>query len=56
MVARTVERVERALIQTALAACRGNRSAAADQLGINRKTLFNKMRQYGLAAGEDEPT
>ena len=55
MVARTVERVERALIQGALAACRGNRSAAADQLGLNRKTLFNKMRQYGLAAGEDEP-
>jgi DNA-binding NtrC family response regulator len=54
MVARTVERVERALIQSALAACRGNRSAAADQLGINRKTLFNKMRQYGLAAGDDE--
>jgi DNA-binding NtrC family response regulator len=55
MVARTVERVERALIQSALAACRGNRSAAAEQLGINRKTLFNKMRQYGLAPGEDEP-
>jgi len=54
MVARTVERVERSLIQSALAACRGNRSAAADQLGINRKTLFNKMKQYGLAAGDEE--
>jgi DNA-binding protein Fis len=27
----------------------GNQTAAADSLGINRKTLFNKLRLYGLA-------
>jgi DNA-binding NtrC family response regulator len=48
-VERTVERVERALIQAALMETGGNQTAAADSLGINRKTLFNKLRLYGLA-------
>jgi DNA-binding NtrC family response regulator len=26
----------------------GNRTATAESLGISRKTLFNKMRQYGF--------
>jgi DNA-binding NtrC family response regulator len=45
-------RVERALLQAAFDACGGNRSAMALRLGINRKTVFNKMQQYrlGLAA------
>jgi DNA-binding NtrC family response regulator len=53
-VRRSVERIERTWIQSALAEHRGNRSAAADNLGINRKTLFNKMRAYGMA-GSDDP-
>jgi DNA-binding NtrC family response regulator len=55
-VRRAVERVERTWIQAALSEHRGNRTATAESLGINRKTLFNKMRVYGLVAeGEVEP-
>jgi two-component system, NtrC family, response regulator AtoC len=54
-VARSVARVERGLIVSTLAECDGNRSRAADRLGINRKTLFTKMKHYGLARlDEDE--
>ncbi len=40
---------ERRLIEEALAACNGCRQDAARLLGINRTTLFNKMRRHGLA-------
>ena len=36
------------LIAAALAHHQGSRAATADSLGINRKTLFNKMREYGI--------
>ena len=55
-VARTVERVERALIQSTLAECHGNRTAAAESLGINRKTLFNKLKHYGMAVDDEDLT
>lgn len=48
-VTRAVERVERGLIVYTLAECGGNRSHTAETLGINRKTLFTKMKQYELA-------
>ncbi len=54
-VTRAVERVERGLIQAALTENRGSRTLAAEQLDINRKTLFNKMRQYGLTMEEQDP-
>ena len=55
-VRRAAERVERTWIQAALSEHRGNRSATAESLGINRKTLFNKMRLYNLVTdGEVEP-
>ncbi len=47
-VAQATERVERALILSRLAEFKGNRTATAESLGISRKTLFNKMRAYGL--------
>jgi DNA-binding NtrC family response regulator len=50
---RAVERVERGLIQASLAEHHGSRTATAESLGINRKTLFNKMRSYGLTTDED---
>ncbi len=43
-----IEPAERLLIERALAAHDGNRQATAKSLGINRSTLFNKMRRYGL--------
>jgi DNA-binding NtrC family response regulator len=49
-VGRAVERIERSVINGALAEHRGNRSATAESLGVNRKTLFNKMREYGMTA------
>jgi DNA-binding NtrC family response regulator len=52
-VERAVSRIERGVIRAALNEHRGNRSATADALGINRKTLFNKMREYGLTADTD---
>lgn len=42
------ERVEKKLIATRLAQHGWNRTAASESLGISRKTLFNKLRQYGL--------
>jgi len=43
-----LEAPERRLIEDALAACGGRRQEAARRLGINRTTLFNKMRRFGL--------
>ncbi len=40
--------VEKDLIFNALAACNGNKSAAARQLGISRSLLYDKMKKYNL--------
>jgi len=45
-------RLERTAIETALTQCRGNRTQTAAALGINRKTLFNKMRQFALTTDD----
>jgi two-component system, NtrC family, response regulator AtoC len=42
-------RLEKTVITSRLAEMDGNRTATAESLGISRKTLFNKMRQYGFA-------
>ncbi|MEM7350808.1 MAG: sigma-54 dependent transcriptional regulator [Acidobacteriota bacterium] len=42
------ERLEKRMIVSRLATHKGSRTATADSLGVSRKTLFNKMRQYGL--------
>ena len=39
---------ERAILVRALELARGSRKDAADSLGINRTTLFNKMKKYAL--------
>ncbi|MBI5831931.1 MAG: sigma-54-dependent Fis family transcriptional regulator [Armatimonadetes bacterium] len=44
----TLEAMERAHIRRLLAACGGNRTQAAERLGIHRETLYNKIRRYGL--------
>ena len=43
-----LEGPERLLIERALTRHGGRRDRAAEDLGINRSTLFNKMRKYGL--------
>jgi DNA-binding NtrC family response regulator len=47
-------RLEKTVISSRLAEMGGNRTATAESLGISRKTLFNKMRQYGFAVDNTE--
>ncbi|HET9551831.1 MAG TPA: sigma-54 dependent transcriptional regulator [Anaeromyxobacteraceae bacterium] len=49
-----VEVYEKGLVLEALRAARGNRSEAARQLGISRVTLHDKLKKYGLGAGDEE--
>lgn len=44
----TVSRLERRLIERALAQTEGNRSRAAELLKINRRLLYDKMKEFGL--------
>jgi DNA-binding NtrC family response regulator len=43
-----VARLERGMIERALAASGGNRTRAAEILKINRRLLYDKLREYGL--------
>jgi len=43
----TLSKVEERAILSTLAAAGGNKSEAARRLGITRKTLFKKLKQYG---------
>jgi two-component system, NtrC family, response regulator AtoC len=43
-----VEEVERERILEALRLCAGNQTKAAQMLGISRRTLLNRLDQYGL--------
>ena len=45
---KTLKDLERDAIEHALLRWEGNRTKAADQLGITRRTLFNKINEYGL--------
>ncbi|MAL86771.1 MAG: sigma-54-dependent Fis family transcriptional regulator [Opitutae bacterium] len=44
----SMEEVEKNHIQNALAFCNGNRTHAAEKLGLNVRTLRNKIKQYDL--------
>ncbi|HAU36832.1 MAG TPA: hypothetical protein DCX07_03855 [Phycisphaerales bacterium] len=52
---RTLEEVERALIDYAMKRHRGNQSEAAAYLGLHRNTLRNKIRQLKRDRGPDAP-
>jgi DNA-binding NtrC family response regulator len=43
------DRLDRARVLAALAACGGNQSRAARQLGVSRKTLVARLDAYGVA-------
>jgi DNA-binding NtrC family response regulator len=44
----TLDDLERNAILQALAECRGNKKKAAELLGIQRPTLYNKMKRYAI--------
>jgi len=44
-----LEQPERDLILSVLAECNWNRNKAARKLGINRTTLYNKIKKYNLS-------
>jgi transcriptional regulator of acetoin/glycerol metabolism len=44
----TLEEMEKALIQKALARCNGNVSQAAQALGLSRSALYRRLEKYGL--------
>ena len=47
--AQTLAQAERRALQSALAACKGNRRRAAMELGISRASLYSKLQQHGLS-------
>jgi two-component system response regulator AtoC len=44
----SLENIEREAIRRALTRTRGNRTRAATELGVSRKTIINKIKIYGL--------
>ena len=44
----SMEQVERKHIQKVLESCDGNRTHAAKKLGLNVRTLRNKIKEYDL--------
>lgn len=44
----TLEQLETEAIRQTLAACDGNKAEAARRLGIAEKSVYNKMKRYGL--------
>jgi len=49
-----IETIEKQQIVKALELARGNKTKAAKMLGISRKSLFNKMRQYNVPVNHSE--
>jgi two-component system response regulator FlrC len=46
---RTLVELERDALARALAECGGNRRRAAERLGIGLRTLYEKLKRYGLS-------
>ncbi len=46
--AQSLDEVERSAILQALAQCHGNKKKAAELLGIQRPTLYNKLKRYAI--------
>ena len=45
---RTMEDIEREAIRQALAEVDGNRRRAAERLGIGERTLYEKLKRFGM--------
>src|SRR5262245_6996846 len=54
----TLEEIEKLAIAQALRLTGGNKSEAAERLGIHRTSIYDKMRRYGIewTPGGEEPT
>jgi two-component system response regulator AtoC len=50
----SLEYIEKEAILEALVRCQGNRTKAAEELGISRRTILNKIKIYRLECVEDE--
>jgi DNA-binding NtrC family response regulator len=46
----TMAEIEKAAITAALAETKGNRRKAAEILGIGERTMYRKLRDYGIPA------
>jgi DNA-binding NtrC family response regulator len=44
----SLDELERNAILQALAQCHGNKKKAAELLGIQRPTLYNKLKRYAI--------
>lgn len=55
LVKETVGVVERHYVEAALALTGGNRTAAAELLGLSRQSLYAKLDRYGLARDAEAP-
>jgi DNA-binding NtrC family response regulator len=51
----SLEEMEKRYLRHVLAAVKGNRSRAAEVLGIDRRTLYRMAERFGIDLGEDEP-
>jgi len=51
---KTLKELEREAILAALAACQGNRREAAEQLGIGLRTLYARLKEYGISTEHGE--
>jgi DNA-binding NtrC family response regulator len=49
-----IERVEVAMIRRAMEEAGGNRTQAAERLGIRRQLLYQKLGRYGLEPSPNE--
>ncbi|MBK8482521.1 MAG: sigma-54-dependent Fis family transcriptional regulator [Proteobacteria bacterium] len=53
---RRLDQVERLYTLRTLELVGGNKSRAATMLGIGKKTLYRRLHQYGVEAGEEAPS